>query len=147
MRDGALSSGVVSACWITSASEHDMVYVCAYIRPLVQTSVSQHVYGTILGMCTFGSPGKLRDVCVWTALDGIKKRNSCSIELFAHVLAVHPTGRQTKPYLVSLCKVHTNYMRFAMQIFGERVALLYSYFLSLALPRCLQLETLKRKPF
>ena len=45
MRDGALSSGVVSACWITSASEHDMVYVCAYIRPLVQTSVSQHVYG------------------------------------------------------------------------------------------------------
>ena len=59
-----LSSGVVSACWITSASEHGMVCVCAYIRPLVQTSVSQHVYGTILGMCTFGSPGKLTDVCV-----------------------------------------------------------------------------------
>ena len=105
-----------------------VVYVCSCIRPLVQTSVSQHVYGTILGMCTFGSPGKLRDVCVWTALDGIKKRNSCSIEFFAHMPAVHPTGRKTKPHLVSMCKVHTNYMRFAMHIFGEQVALSFPLF-------------------
>ena len=121
-----------------------VVYVCACIRPLVQTSVSQHVYGTILGMCTFGSPGKLRDVCVWTALDGIKKRNSCSIELFAHVLAVHPTGRKTKPYLVSLCKVHTKYMRFAMQIFGKRVAFFYSHFLTIAVLQCLHFERIKK---
>ena len=95
-------------------------------------------------MCTFGNPGKLRDVCVWAALDGIKKRNSCSIELFAHVLAVHPTGRKTKPYLASLCKVHTNYMRFAMQIFGKRVAFFYSHFLAIAVLLCLHFELLRK---
>ena len=121
-----------------------VVYVCACIRPLVQTSVSQHVYGIILGMCTFGSPGKLRNVCVWTALDGIKKRNSCSIELFAHVLAVHGTGRKTKPYSVSLCKVYTNYMRFATQIFGKRVAFFYSHFLTSAMLQCFHFEFIKK---
>ena len=121
-----------------------MVYACACIHPLAQTSISQHVHVTLLSMCTFGSPGKLRDDCVWTALDGIKKRNSCSSEPFAHVLAVHPTRRKTKPYSVSMCKVYTNYKRFAMQIFGKRVAFFYSHFFTIALLQCLHFELIKK---
>ena len=60
-------------------------------------------------------------------LDGIKKRNSWVSELCARAVAALSRGRQTKLHFAFMCKVYMNYMCFAMQIFGERVAFFYSY--------------------